>query len=228
MTTLVLLPGMDGTGIAFRPFLAALDPALKVVVVSYPPDQALGYDALLEVARRALPADDDVVVLGESFSGPIAIALAAEGLPRLRGLVLCATFARNPRPRATVLGRIMARVPLPLTALPGLSRVLLGRFDSPALRRLLAESLAAVSPAVMRFRAHAVMAVDMSDRLRAVTVPVLYLRGREDHVVPEAAARWVQSLVPHVQMTAFDGPHGLLQSLPDDTARAMEAFVARC
>ncbi|KQV85510.1 alpha/beta fold hydrolase [Rhizobacter sp. Root1221] len=228
MTTLVLLPGMDGTGIAFRPFLAALDPALKVVVVSYPPDRALGYDALLAVARQALPADDDVVVLGESFSGPIAIALAAEGLPRLRGLVLCATFARNPRPRAAVLGRIMAHVPMPLTALPGLSRVLLGRFDSPALRRLLAESLASVSPAVMRFRARAVMAVDMSDRLRAVTVPTLYLRGREDRVVPAAAALWVQAQAPHTSMAPFDGPHGLLQSLPFETAGVIEAFVAGC
>ena len=40
---LVLLPGLDGTGLLFRPLVAVL-PAFHTVVVSYPNDKALSLD----------------------------------------------------------------------------------------------------------------------------------------------------------------------------------------
>jgi thioesterase domain-containing protein len=81
MVALVLLPGMDGTGELFAPFLAALGPDQAVVVVRYPTDRELGYAELEQVARAALPVDQPFILLGESFSGPVAICrlAAAEG-----------------------------------------------------------------------------------------------------------------------------------------------------
>ena len=93
---LVLLPGMDGTGLMFGPilpFLEGLDPR----VVRYPAELT-SYPDCLAFARAQLPLDRPFLLLGESFSGPIAIALAAERPEGLQGLVLCVTFARNPSP----------------------------------------------------------------------------------------------------------------------------------
>ena len=73
--TLVLLPGMDGTGDLFAAFLSAPGCDLDVKVVSYPTDVALGYADLEAFARAALPTDRPFVILGESFSGPIAISI---------------------------------------------------------------------------------------------------------------------------------------------------------
>jgi pimeloyl-[acyl-carrier protein] methyl ester esterase len=77
MTALVLLPGMDGTGALRSEFVTALAPAIQSIVVSYPAERALGYIELEAVVRSKLPSDRSYVLLGESFSGPIAIAIAA-------------------------------------------------------------------------------------------------------------------------------------------------------
>src|SRR5262245_11899688 len=98
---LLLLPGADGTGILFAPLLSALPPALQPLVVRYPPDQPLGYADLLPLVEEAVPASGDFLVLGESFSGPLALLLAARRPPGLRGVILCASFARNPLPGCT-------------------------------------------------------------------------------------------------------------------------------
>src|SRR6476660_4945010 len=51
MASLVLLPGMDGTGALFAPFIAALGSDTSGTVVDYPTDQALGYAALEALVR---------------------------------------------------------------------------------------------------------------------------------------------------------------------------------
>src|SRR4051812_12633896 len=96
--TLVLLPGMDGTGLMFAPFIAALGPDVDCRVVAYPTDRALDYAEHEAIARAALPGDAPYVILGESFSGPIAIRIAASAPANLMGLVLCCSFARSPQP----------------------------------------------------------------------------------------------------------------------------------
>lgn len=98
VNTVVLLPGMDGSGELFTPFVEALGPSIDARVLRYPADQPLGYAALTARVREALPADRPYVLLAESFSGPIGVEIAAQAPPGMMGLVLCSTFARNPRP----------------------------------------------------------------------------------------------------------------------------------
>lgn len=120
MAALVLLPGMDGTGGLFSEFLEALGPGLHPIVVPYPPDQPLDYSQLESIVRSRLPSDQPFVLLAESFSGPIAISIAASAPRGLLGLVLCCSFARSPRPVFSVLRSIVAFLPvwrLPFTCL---------------------------------------------------------------------------------------------------------------
>lgn len=46
MTALVLLPGLDETGELFADFAAKLPHELRVIMVAYPSDVPLDYDAL--------------------------------------------------------------------------------------------------------------------------------------------------------------------------------------
>lgn len=98
MITLVLLPGMDGSGALFAPLVAAFRGRVRTQVIAYPSGQALGYEELAAFVRPLLPAGP-YFLLGESFSGPVAIALAASAPPGLAGLILSCTFARNPSPK---------------------------------------------------------------------------------------------------------------------------------
>src|SRR5580698_7334133 len=109
---LVLLPGLDGTGKLFAEFLKALDLGVSANVVPYPPDIPLGYDELEPLVRSALPTRGRFVLLGESFSGPLAIRIAALRPPALVGLILCVTFASNPYPYLAWVRRLAAFLPL--------------------------------------------------------------------------------------------------------------------
>jgi pimeloyl-ACP methyl ester carboxylesterase len=224
MTTLVLLPGLDGTGDLFAPFVSALK-GVTTRVVSYPPDLPMTYAEHEGFVRDQLPRDQDYVLLAESFSGPVGISIAAIAPPRLRGLVLCCTFAANPLPifgrLATVFSKLPAmRMPAALAA-PWLYS---GR-ATPELRRAHAAAMARVSPKVLRARVAAVLGVDYQPLLKNIEVPMLYLRAKGDRLIPAAASRAILELRPDVKLAEFEAPHFLLQTEPQACARAVETFM---
>jgi pimeloyl-ACP methyl ester carboxylesterase len=227
MPTLVLLPGMDGSGRLFDPFIAALWPGAAVKVVRYPPDQALSYAALASLVRSQLPTAEPYVVLGESFSGPIAVSIAAAGAPGCVGLVLCCTFVRNPRPALSFLRPLLAGAPLHWAPLGPLCRLLLGRWSSAALRGAVAGAVAQVAPAVMRGRLLSVLSVDVGAQLGQVAVPLLYLRAGRDRLVPRSASALVAALNPRTQIVEIAAPHCLLQTVPEAAVAAIHSFMQR-
>lgn len=95
---MVLLPGMDGTGLLFAEFTTALSDAIKPFVIAHLLQQALDYAQLESYVRERLPVDERLMLLGESFSPPKAIAIAANPPHNLVTAILCCSFAKNPRP----------------------------------------------------------------------------------------------------------------------------------
>jgi pimeloyl-ACP methyl ester carboxylesterase len=214
---LVLLPGMDGTGELFAPFIAALGEEFDTRVVSYPGDHCGGYKELEALARAAIPEDRPYILLGESFSGPIAISIAASAPGDLRGLVLCCTFARNPRPRLSALKALMDV--MPIKALP------MGWLVGPQVHAPFKAALAEVTSGALRARMRAVLAIDVQGQLAACKAPILYLRAKRDLLVPPSASNVITSIKPEAKVTDFDAPHFLLQTRPQEAAREVAAFV---
>lgn len=225
--TLVLLPGMDGTGTLFEPLIAALDGSFRICRVAYPCNQALGYPELSDIARRALPSTGEFILLGESFSGPIAIALAAAQPAGLRGLILCSTFARNPHPLFASLRWLVNALPVKLIPNAILAFFLMGRFANPTLRTALDQALAGVSTAAFRARLKAVLSVDVSAELGRLQLPLLYLQANHDLVVPARAARHIAAAYPATRILTLDGPHFLLQLAPQAAATAILAYAMK-
>ena len=75
--SLVLLPGLDGTGNLFQPLLKELPEELEPIGVSYRVWEFLNYSALRDLVLQRVPAGRPFVLLGESFSGPVAVLAAA-------------------------------------------------------------------------------------------------------------------------------------------------------
>ena len=224
---LILLPGMDGTGKLFESFVTALAGQLETRVVRYPTGKSLDYQELEQVVRASIPSHGSVILLGESFSGPIAVSLAASLGDRVAGLVLCCSFVRNPLPALSRLRGLIDAMPVSRIPVGALSYFLLGRFSSGALRAALAASLADVASEVMRARMRAVLTVDVSDKLRQIHVPLLYLQAVHDRVMPRAAGELVMRLAPHAQLVKFDAPHFLLQAVPHEAAGVVTNFAAQ-
>lgn len=227
MVSIVLLPGLDGTASLFAEFASALGPDFEVISVAYPADAALGYAELERLTREALPKGRPFILLGESFSGPIAISIAASAPAGLIGLVLCCSFARNPIP-ALGAARSLVRW-LPVKAVPQrlLRFFLLGRFSTPSLAAQLRQALVRVSSHALKARAMAVLSIDVSHKLRTVPVPVLYLRASEDRAVSPASSSLIESLAPSVTVVELVAPHFLLQTAAKQAAIVVSDFSTR-
>ena len=222
--TLVLLPGLDGTGLLFGPLRSALPSTFPVEVVSYPPDRVVGYAALADEVADRLPPDGPFVLVAESFGGPLATLLAARRPAGLIGLVLCATFVTWPRPW---LGRIVRPLawPLPLRIYPAYRRWRARGRPATGSWVAAAEAARGVDPAVLADRVRSVFAVDVRAALSACPVPILYLRAASDRLVPPRNARLVRRLRPDATVVRIKSSHQLLQRRPAECAASIVRFA---
>lgn len=223
---LVLLPGLDGTGELFAPFIDVLT-GIDVQVISYPPDRPMNYAGHEAHVREQLPESEHYVVLAESFSGPVGITIAASRPANLRGLILCCSFASNPLPVFRHLSRLIGLGPAvkipPAWAAPWLYA---GR-STPTLRQLHEQAMSQVSAATLRARVAAVLAVDYTAKLREVGIPMLYLLATEDRLVPRSALENIRRAKPDTSVAEIDAPHFLLQTAPTLAAESVKAFLHR-
>ena len=233
-----MLPGLDGTGILFRQFAKVLEASFDTQTVAYPTDRPLGYRELEALVRDALPRDRPFVVLGESFSGPIAIRLGTarttEGQaelpiavppPGMVGLILCVTFAKNPYPSLSWAGALARS--LPLDALPSwVKGPFLWGSSSTERSRLETElATAVVGSDVLRHRVASVLAVDETASLARVQMPTLVLHASNDRLVPPAATEHIMRTLPHAELVEIRGPHMLLQIRTAECAAAVVRFM---
>jgi pimeloyl-ACP methyl ester carboxylesterase len=217
---------MDGTGLLFEPFVEALPDTLAPVVVSYPPDQLLGYEALLDRVLGALPRDAPFVLLGESFSGPLALMAAARRPEGLCAVVLCASFVRSPLPwLPSALHALIGGTCFSIMPEFARSAALLGRDASPEIRSLLRQAHALVTPDVMAARARAILGVDATRALEQCLVPILYLQAAADRMVTPGSWKLIAERRPEARVEVLPGPHLLLQTRPCEAVATIERFL---
>jgi pimeloyl-ACP methyl ester carboxylesterase len=228
---LILLPGMDGTGDLFAPFIAALNEKtssvkINIITVSYPLNEVLSYPQLIKLASTHIPLDQPYILLGESFSGPVAIALASQGGNQLKGLILCCTFARNPRPQLSRVSFMLPTLPMNALTMPIANRFLMANFMNDGVKKMLFSAQQKVSPRVMRARLGAVIGVDYTEKLNSVKVPILYLQAINDYLVPPSAAKYIVAQANNVKLVELNAPHMLLQIAPSEAAECVKTFMA--
>ena len=219
--TIVLLPGMDGTGDLFEPFTRCTPRGFAPLVVPLP---ASGdYDALTGAVRDRLPSAGRFVLLAESFSGPLAVRLAATMRERVLAVIFCNSFVAAPR-------RAILRL-LPWTLLLALPRrdalvrrLLTGRDASPELWAAVSRAIEQTPPRVLAQRMRAVFS--LTDSAAPSGTPVLYLHGNDDRLVPERAIAAVAVRSARFVRKDIAGPHLLLQASPADAWREIIAFCA--
>lgn len=224
----MLLPGLDGTGDLFAPLISELPGSFEARVVRYPPDRSLGYEALTSLVEGQLPARRPFVLLGESFSGPIALKVAAKAPPGLAAVVLAASFHRRPvalwlaalRPMTHA---IFSRPPPELVV-----RHLLAGPNAPAdLVAKVRAAVAMVRPEVLSARVRAALDVDASGTLAGCRLPLLYLGGMEDRLLRRAIPGEIRAILPSAEVRLLEAPHLVLQRRPGEAAAALVDFLAR-
>jgi pimeloyl-ACP methyl ester carboxylesterase len=211
---LVLLPGLDGTGILFEPFINEFPNRGQLKVISYPSRQNLNYKQLAELVRSQLPESRDFVLLAESFSGPVAARLIEH--PRLAAIIFCASFLRCPRPNlmkflSLLPLSLLFRIPLPAAFL----RVACFGKDCPEhVIALFRRALKEVDPRVLESRFTLLRDTDDYSRVNTQTVPCCYLLPSKDKLVPPANVEEMKQAIASMLIIRVAGPHFLLQASP--------------
>lgn len=222
---LVLLPGLDGTGRLFAPLIQRLaEHGIEARAVGYPTDEVLDYVELEQRVRVELTHSGPVVLLVESFSGPIALRIGAAPPDNMRGLILSTTFAARPTsllgPLAGGVRWVRLRPPMFL-----LEWFLLGPWSSPALRAELATALAGVPVSVLSRRAFDALRVDATAASTQQERPCLMLWASQDRLLSPGARRQLADAIPTARSHQLDGPHLLLQTQPEVCARVIGEFM---
>ena len=214
---IVVLPGLDGTGELLATFVERLSAYRRVQLVAYPPDRAMTYDELVALVVERAPRKP-FIILGESFSGPIAIEIAAVE-KRVVGLVLASSFARHPLPSLFIpFGQLFNASWMPQRLI---AAALLGRTRSLELQRRIGQVVARVPSKVIRVRIAEVLRVDKLKQLREVKCPILYLQARYDRMVSRKSLNEIVRTQPQCQIHA---PHMLLETHPQAAAEVVDRF----
>jgi pimeloyl-[acyl-carrier protein] methyl ester esterase len=224
---LILLPGMDGTGMLFREFSAAFPDAFESEFVRYPSDRCLSYAQLAPFVDSAIPISESFVIVAESFSTPLAIQCAATNPPNLKGLVICAGFATSPAPGWRSFIYSLLVTPLFSVALPEFAarRWLVGSNASSSLVASVRTAVSSVNAEVLSCRLRAILACDVRAELSQVAVPILYIQAEQDRLVDASCLEEIRRIKPQTTVATIAGPHLLLQREPQRTAAVVTEFI---
>lgn len=224
--TLLLLPGLEGSGDLFEPLIHELGPRFDMRAARYPAACRTYADVDRQV-RDLLPASKPCVILAESFSTPLAIELAAAQPGAVDALILCNGFVSNP---LSGIESIMALTAapwffhIPLTSIAART-FLVGLEASDGLVDAVQRAIIPVAPETLAARLHAVLRCDASGALQTLSQPTLYLHATRDRLIGAAGLNQVLRTRPDVPVERIDGPHLLLQREPRLCAEIIARFV---
>jgi len=222
---IVLLPGLDGTGLLFDSFIQHLNSNLEVLKIAYPREGYDTYDELTEYVQKRLPAGEPFLLLGESFSGRIAYKIGQLNVPNLLGVIFVCSFLQSPMPKLKGMVSFMPSIRFLRSITPSLvlRQLCLGKNASEELIELFWRAVASVESKTLKKRIRlALSPFTVEDRL---SIPTAHLLATGDilvqkHISNELAARCDQPLLFEI-----DGPHFILQANPKLSADIVSDMV---
>ncbi len=222
---LILLPGLDGSGLLFEPLLNNLK-GVKTKVVSYPHDKKMDYKDLIQYVKESLPENEHFSILGESFSGPISIAIAAENHPNLDSLILVGTFIKNPVKFLPEWVRHLVCTPIMILAKPFIIlKAYLAGIRKLYLLKLIRRAYSRLNLSVLSLRIKEILSVNVTEQLRSVSVPTCYFRGKRDNMVSQKNLDEILEVKCDVNVYSLDTWHLILQTKPQECADLIENIL---
>jgi len=218
----VLVPGMDGTGLLFYRQIPLLARSRRVATYALR-DDARSMDELIADLGRVIedvaPVDRRAVVIGESFGGTLALSLALARPEAVRALVILNSFSYFKPQIRLHLGMLVLRT-LPWGTMSVVRRATAFRLHSSHTHRDEQRRFMVLTERATREgylgRLRLLTAYDVRERLRELRVPVLFLAAEEDHLVPSVReARYMAARVPHAVVRVLHGHGHICLIAPD-------------
>ena len=229
---LLILPGALGQADFGYAAISLLGQEFRIIAPDYPPFQSL--KELVAGLTDILDAEmvDRAHVLGGSFGGVAAQALARERPERLASLILSHTGAPRRAPGTRIAVKLLAALPEPL--LRGLFRTrvrLAVEVAGPFWVRQFDEAVARLRKADLLSRTR--LAAEFGDRYGRGSAgerqwPVLLLESADDPLIQASDREALRRLYRDAEVHAFEGTGHLAAILePEAFAGAIVDFVRR-
>lgn len=218
---IVLLPGLDGTGILFKSLLDALPNSIDSLIIDYPTNSKLGYSDLVNLVIDQLP-NERFILVGESFSGPIAYQIALLKPDRVASVIFVATFLSNPR---NFLLKLTSFLPVRYflsLLIPNfiIKSLLLGRSIKNNDITLFKQAIKHVPPPILEFRFREIAKLHNSHKL--CNINATYIQATNDKLVPSSCLKDFKAIFNNLKIYKLNGPHFILQANPVACAEILE------
>jgi pimeloyl-ACP methyl ester carboxylesterase len=229
--TIVLVPGMDGTGKLFYRQVPLLAQRYRVVTYALrdtAPTMEVLIDDLASIIDAVSP-DRRAIIIGESFGGALALSFGLARPEQAAGLVILNSFpffAPQWRLRVAIHGLGL----LPWGAMGLVRRLTASRLHSrhthrDEIKRFM-QLIAATTREGYVGRLRILTQYDLRSRLHQLHVPTLFLAADCDHLVPSVAqARYMAARVPESTVQVLEGHGHICLIAPDiDLGQLLDAW----
>ncbi len=220
---IVLLPGLDGTGKLFKPFIEALPKSIETEIISYDKQKRQSYQELIDFVISKLP-QDNYILLAESFSGYIAYKIALKKPKNLKHIIFVATFLKNPRP---ILLNFILYSPILYLPLPKfLIKLLFFDFSTNnSTIELFQDVIKKIPIKILYFRLHEIKKLKLENK--KLTLPVTFIQANNDQLVPKNSINDWKSICKKINLFQIDGKHFILQSNPNMCVNALKPLLSK-
>lgn len=220
--TIVLVPGLDGTGRLFYRQVPLLARSYRVVTYALR-DSARTMETLIAdlatVIETVAPDERRATIVGESFGGALALSFALSRPERVDRLIILNSFPYF-APQWRLRLAILALASLPWGTMKIVRRLTAFRLHSPHTHRteirtfMTLTALASRDGYVNRLRI--LQQYDVRARLRELRAETLYLAADCDHLIPSVAqAGLMNTRTPRSAMQVLKGHGHICLIAPD-------------
>ena len=230
---LVLVPGIDGTGLLFYRQIPTLSRSFDVTTTRHR-DDARSMDELVVDLDRAITAaapDRRVTLLGESFGGALTLSYALARPERVERIVILNSFAHFGSQARLWLGYHLLRATpwgmMRLARQLNARRMHSPHTDGDEIRRF-HDLMRATTREGYLSRLRILRDYDVRDQLPSLRMPALYLAADRDTLIPSVEqAQLMTGLTPASTMRVLEGHGHSCLIAPDlDLADILDEWLA--
>lgn len=218
---IILLPGVDGTGILFEPFVNTFKADVPVEVMPLTTDSDQSILNQVSIIEQAV-GDEEVILIVESYSGLLAYELAKRNKIRIKQIFFFGCFLQPP----SFIGKLGRFLPVRLlNIIPDklLSHILFNRWSTPELIGLLRKAIASGDSSNLKKRIKIIASYQKPNQ--PIDVPCIYVQATMDNLVSAYNLKAFEDLCSNLQVEVVEATHMLLQTQPQTMSQLIHKHL---
>lgn len=218
---IILLPGVDGTGVLFEPFVNIFKADVPVEVVPLTKDSDQSILNQVSIIEDAV-GDEEVIFIVESYSGLLAYELAKRNKIRIKQIFFFGCFLQPP----SFIGKIGRFLPVRLlNIIPDkvIAHILFNRWSSPELISLFRKAIDAGDFSNLKKRIRIIGTYHKPGQV--IDVPCVYVQATMDNLVSAYNIKAFEEVCSNLQVEVVEATHMLLQTQPQQMSQLIHKYL---